>query len=131
METMTDATKIRLCETPPFVCSSCGGQYVDRQHVDFNAAWDGPVMDTSQVAGMVRVSIDELVICDECLRAAAKLLGLVDPGELAAENATLERRNQELVERTTGALQYVQKLEAALAERGDLEELLKPKEATS
>lgn len=124
---MPDATSIRLAEIPPVVCSSCGGQYTDRRHVDFVASWDGPVL--KDVAGGINVSIDELIICEQCIQVAAGFLGLVDPGELAEQLEGLQDRNQELVERLTGAIQYIQKLEAAAQGREDLLELLKPKEA--
>lgn len=73
---MSDAAKIRLTEIPPHACSSCFGQYTDRRHVDFNAFYDGPVMDAAEnVAGGKGVSIDDLVLCEECVLAASKLLG--------------------------------------------------------
>jgi hypothetical protein len=32
---------------PPTMCSACFGQYPDRNHVDFEAAWDGPVINSN------------------------------------------------------------------------------------
>jgi hypothetical protein len=81
----------RLADTPPVQCSACGLQRPDRQHVDFDAAWDGPVVEGGLATGdgVVRgpaVSIDELVICDECLTVAGRLIGLesVDQGYTAS-----------------------------------------------
>lgn len=61
---------MRLAETLPVRCSACFGQKVGQLHVDFEAAWDGPILNDD---GM-RVSIDDLFICEECLRDAAALL---------------------------------------------------------
>jgi hypothetical protein len=71
--TTDNATKIRLAETPPTHCASCFGQYPDRRHIDFGAYWDGPVFarDEGDVAGGAPIAVDDLVICEECLRAAA------------------------------------------------------------
>lgn len=123
---MPDATSIRIAEVPPVVCSSCGGQYPQRTHIDFVASWDGPVL--KDVAGGVNVSIDELIICDECIRTAAAFLELVDPAETEAQLASALERNQELLERFTGAMQYIEKLEASFATRKAFEDLLKPAE---
>jgi hypothetical protein len=51
------------------------------RHVDFEASWDGPVVDGGLATGegLARgplTSIDELVICEECLTVAGALLGL-------------------------------------------------------
>lgn len=115
--------KIRLAEVPPTHCSSCFGQYPDREHVDFGAAWDGPTFppDHEQVAGGKSVVIDDLVVCDECLRHAAGLVGMVDPDDTARHIAQLELQAEELRERLHGATDYIGKLEAASEARGTLE----------
>jgi hypothetical protein len=69
----TDGTsqKIRLTGTP-VACASCYGQYTDRRHVDFGSSTDGAVLaGPSNIAGGKGQSIDEVIICDECLTAAA------------------------------------------------------------
>jgi hypothetical protein len=115
---MTDllapAAKIHLAETPPVVCSSCFGQYTGRRHVDFGAAWDGPMVPPDQsVAGGTMVSVDDLVICEECLRFAATLIGLGDVGE---RDERIERLNERLTDtgqRLGKALEANEKLQAA------------------
>jgi hypothetical protein len=71
---MTDilvpAAKIREAHTPRRV-RSCGGQYPDRRHVDFGSAGDYGMVPSQNVAGGKMVSVDDLVVCDECLTAAA------------------------------------------------------------
>jgi hypothetical protein len=117
--------KIRLTETPPVRCSSCYGQYPDRTHVDFGAAWDGPVLgEPDGVIGGARQVIDDLIICEDCLRDAGRLLGLEDPGDAARHLAELEGQAEELRERLLGAMDYIAALEGAAARRGLLEEQL-------
>lgn len=58
----------------PTYCSSCFAQQPTKKHVDFEVAWDGPVI--SHESGL-RLQIDDLFICEDCLRSAAGLLGMV------------------------------------------------------
>lgn len=78
----------KLAVKPPPICSSCFAQYPDRRHVDFNASWDGPVIDSHN--GM-KQSIDELIVCEKCLEDAAKVIDLVREDELRERVAELER----------------------------------------
>jgi hypothetical protein len=77
---------MRIADTPPAFCAGCYGQYPDRRHVDFEAAWDGPVFEGEGVhtgdggaRSKLPVGIDDLVICEDCLKSAAKLLGWAGP----------------------------------------------------
>jgi hypothetical protein len=119
---MTDAAKIRL-SGPPAACASCFGQYPDRRHVDFGAAYDGPFL-RGEVTGGPTVSIDDLIICEDCLRIAAHELGLVEPGEMKQALMEAAATQETLAERLHGALRYIQSLEAAANSRDDLEEKL-------
>lgn len=67
-------------------CSVCYGQYPERVHIDFEAAYDGPVIDE---ANGMKHPIDDLVVCDECLIGAAMLLGWVNAEDLKDENLEL------------------------------------------
>jgi hypothetical protein len=123
-----EAAKIRLADKPPVACASCGGQYTDRTHVDFGAAWDGPMLSAGDdTAGVIGVSVDDLVICDECLTAGARLLGLVDPDKVKGELEALAAQHEQVTERLAGAMAYINRLEAASQEREKLEALIKPK----
>jgi hypothetical protein len=123
--TTDNATRIKLAETPPTHCASCFGQYPERRHVDFGAAWEGPAFapDDSEVVGGKAVTIDELVVCEECLRAAATTLALTDE-DTRRHVLELEAAAEELRERLFGATDYIAKLEAAAAARGTLEQRL-------
>ena len=81
---------MRLLNGTPLKCSCCYGQYVDREHVDFVSAYEGPLLDKANPRGG---HIDWLVLCDECIRLAYALLADDERGEkikeLAAENTRL------------------------------------------
>lgn len=113
--------KIHLTD-PPFACSSCGGQYVERQHVDFGAAWDGPMIPSEHIAGHQPVSIDDLILCDECVRAAARLIGMEDRDDETISRLAADVDTQS--ERLAGSLRYVAALEQTIAERDNLAETL-------
>lgn len=107
--------------TPPTHCSSCFGQNIERQHVDFDAAWDGPVFRDGVATGgsgeesnVIPVAIDDLIICDECLRQAAGLLGLVDPDETTERLGEALGQLENLRDRLAEREDYVSKLEAAV-----------------
>src|SRR4051812_34743692 len=103
---MTDmlVAKIHVAPTPPVACSSCGGQYPDRTHVDFGSAGDYGMAHAEGVAGGKMVSIDDLVVCEECLTAAALCLGLEDGTELRARLQSLNDRLTDTGQRLGKAL---------------------------
>jgi hypothetical protein len=111
----------KFAETPPAMCSGCFGQYPDRQHIDFESSWDGPVVEggamgeNGQVISRIPVSIDELILCEDCVREGASLLGLSEENtakldQLRAEIIDLKARNK-------GLDTYVNKLEQAVRVR--------------
>lgn len=112
---------VSLLETPPVRCSGCWGQYPERRHVDFESHWEGPTFregvmgEDGEVSNTINVSIDDLILCEDCLRVAAKLIGLVDPDEVAEYAEQLEKRADELLERNRGLEEHNKQLKAALA----------------
>lgn len=77
---------MKLRDTPPTYCSGCFCQDVEKVHVDFEAYWDGPVLDTE---GSIKVPIDDLVLCEDCLTAGAMLIGMVHNKQMRKENYEL------------------------------------------
>lgn len=74
-------------EEKPMRCSNCFGQEACR-HVEFPAAFDGPVVNQFAVVtepGVDAIAIDDLVLCERCLKLAAKILGFVHAPELVDE----------------------------------------------
>jgi hypothetical protein len=121
MTAMSDATSIHLT-SPPVACAACYAQYPDRQHVDFGATYDGPVLNQLDVisTGVTNVQIDELIICDKCVSDAAALLGLKDPGKMKAQIDELVARVEDLSERLAGAMALIDAKEKAEAKRASL-----------
>lgn len=102
----------RLASPPPSACAACFGQYPDRRHVDFEAAYDGPVLE-----GAARVAIDDLIVCENCLADGARILGWVPDQEAREQLAALRVRAAEAEARNEGQAAYIRKLEDALAAR--------------
>ena len=84
------------------------------RHVDFEAAWDGPVVNNNGTA----YSVDELVICEDCMRAAYELLPPSEEGQtLHDQLAELRAQNAQLVQYSQALEAGVSRLEHALGIR--------------
>ncbi len=71
--------------TPPY-CASCYGR-PDGRYIDFEAAYDGPV-----IPGAPHTTVDDLILCEGCLKEAFAIL---DPEEQRERIAELEGQLQE------------------------------------
>lgn len=107
--TMSDAAQIRIAEVPPAMCSGCFNQQPDKIHIDFGASWDGPVLQ-----GAHPVSIDELILCERCVRIAAKLLHLTDspPAQTLSRYKKVIESHEQTIQRLG---EYIQTLHDTLA----------------
>jgi uncharacterized coiled-coil protein SlyX len=121
---------LRIADPPPSHCSACFAQNPGRTHVDFNVSWDGPVIpggvmgEDGELHPGPQVTIDDLIICEPCLRRAAELIGLVDPQVEQDHLDELDGQLQELKERLAGQAGYIDKLEKAAEARGRLQDKL-------
>lgn len=114
------ADRIAIAQPAPPHCSGCYQQKPQETHVDFGAAYDGPVVPAlAGTVGVVGHSIDELVLCATCIRTAAALIGLTDEGPLIAERDQLEAGNQSLRAELAGYRDYMERLEGAISVRPD------------
>lgn len=116
--------KIHIAEVNPPRCSSCYSQKPDLRHVDFSAYYDGPVVPAAEGEGVVQVAIDDLVICEQCLKEAAELVGM---GDTEREREEIQRLRYELeaaAEREAAAVRLVSQLEKAAEARDELEALV-------
>lgn len=100
---------MRLAHKTPVKCSSCFGQYPDRPHVDFESAYDGPQIDPENPR---RGHIDWLVICSDCIQAAAGFL----PEERDALEQ-LRQENESVKQALAEADNYIDQLESAHSAR--------------
>jgi hypothetical protein len=64
---------MKVANPNPAFCSSCFQQRIGMLHIDFEVAWDGPVISLDGL----RISCDDMIVCQECMIAAAGLLGFV------------------------------------------------------
>lgn len=99
----------------PTACAACGGQYPDRKHVDFGAAWDGPVLNQAEVIseGVTPMQIDDLKVCETCVREAAEVLAL--SGQAGPRIANLKRRLAEQEALNVSQKGYIEQLEHTVA----------------
>src|ERR1044072_10051488 len=72
----------KLADPTPACCAACFNA-VDERYVNFEAAYDGPVIPGTPVP----VPVDDLFICESCLNAAFDLL---DPQGLKQTISALE-----------------------------------------
>ena len=109
------ADRIQIAEPAPPRCSACFQAKPQETHVDFGAAYDGPVVPAAEnVAGLVGHVIDDLILCETCITEAAQLVGLGNAAALTAERDQLEAGNRELRAKLAGFEDYAAKLQAAL-----------------
>lgn len=108
--TVRIANEIRPASLPIY-CSACRAQNPGNRHIDFDAAVDRGYGD-----GDNPISMDDLILCEECVRTAARQLDMVDRSELA-QVESLERRLRNEVYRADQAEKYAESLELAFENR--------------
>lgn len=114
------ADRIKIAEPAPPHCSSCFGAKPTKPHVDFGASYDGPAIGE----GVTMHVIDDLIICEECLVTAGKLINLGDVTAVVAELHRAEEENDKLMEQVASLRAHVRALEEV--RNGRPNELLDP-----
>jgi hypothetical protein len=112
------ADRIHIAEPNPPYCSSCFTQKPRSTHVDFGAFYDGPVIKSEE--GLILHQIDDLVICEQCLVIAGRLIGLGFVEKVADELRKAESENDDLMEQIRGLKAYIEKREEAFGMREGL-----------
>jgi hypothetical protein len=106
---------VKVCDTHdnPHRCSSCGQAKPTEEHVDFGAAWDGPVYNQLEVAveGATPMQIDDLKVCKTCILDAMKTLQMQIPRDREHE-LILQIEEQKAL--NGGQRGYLEQLERAL-----------------
>ena len=105
------ANEIRAAETPIY-CAGCMNQQPELQHVDFDAACD-----RGYGEGPLPVTMDDLILCENCVREGARLIGMEDTSLTAAHVRNLEAKADTLEKRLKQAERYADAMEMALDER--------------
>lgn len=109
----TLANEVRATGTPVY-CSACFNQDPAAQHVDFDAANDRGYGESDTG---IKVSMDDLILCEHCLRRGAELVGMRDARELEEELTSLRRQVDREKHRADAADEYAAKLEDAMDSR--------------
>jgi hypothetical protein len=86
---------MKLADVAPRYCVSCHNQDPTKRHVDFGAYYDGPVLEG--VNGN-KIAIDDLVMCETCVKAAGQFVGMTVELDILVENKELgeavEKKNE-------------------------------------
>lgn len=101
---------MKLADIPPTYCAACFCSEPAKPHVDFEAIYDGPVIENSGV----KIPIDDLVLCEDCLAAGAILIGMVHNKKMMVENYELGKAIEEKDEYITALETVVRDLEHTL-----------------
>jgi hypothetical protein len=110
--------QMKIASPNPPHCASCYQAKSPERHVDFGAAYDGPVMaGDPDVEGQVTVAIDDLIVCETCLKEAAELVGLGDVEELKAQIDNMVEQGIASADRIVQLEEYVERLEGTLSSR--------------
>lgn len=96
----------------PIYCSSCFNSQ-DIRHVDFDAACDRGYGKTEAV----EVALDDLILCENCVKEAAMVLGIEDSTSLKAELDDTERKLAVERKLREQAQRYSDTMEEALSVR--------------
>lgn len=99
--------------TMPTYCSACFNQQPALRHIDFDAATDRGYGNDEAV----KVAMDDLILCEGCVKRGAQLLGMVDSEEQAERIADLQKRLDTEERRYKQAQGYADRMEDALQHR--------------
>ena len=92
-------------------CSACFQQDGSVRHIDMDAACDrGWARDRS-------VTMDDLILCEHCLRGAAAMVGMLDEATVTTELKRLRVLNRRWEQRSKASDAYARQLEEALRDR--------------
>jgi hypothetical protein len=113
-----EPSRIRIAQPAPPYCSGCFQAKPLERHVDFGSCWDGPAMPgPSNTVGVIAQAIDDLILCEQCLTEAAKLIGLGDVEKVKEELEGARAVNDALHEELAAQKQYAANLESAFQSR--------------
>lgn len=119
--TVQVANEIRPADTPIY-CSACRGQDKTLTHIDFDAACDRGFGD-----GPLPVSMDDLILCENCVKNAGRLVGMEEASETSQERDKFKRLWHEEKALREQAVGYADRMEEALQHRPDKLKVSKPR----
>lgn len=107
------ANQIRPTGTPVY-CSACRNQDSSCRHIDFDADCDRGYGDRDD--GLL-INMDDLILCETCIRSAGVLVGMQDARELEHELDTLRKLHRQEHDRADQLETYLNKLEDSFSAR--------------
>lgn len=110
---ITLANVIRPTGTPIY-CSACRSQHSEKRYVDFDAECDRGYGDA---ANGKPIQMDDLILCDDCIRTAGRFVGMADAEAQVERIASLEERLAAETARCDQMTAYANRMEDALAAR--------------
>ncbi len=122
--TVRSANQIRPTHLPIY-CSACSGQYPEKRHVDFDAECDRGYAETiiqgksqGEPIPSSPIQMDDLILCEDCLKAGAELIGMIDGKALEAENTALKAKLDSEEKKRAQAQRYSDLMEELTAHKG-------------
>lgn len=107
------AAKATLLDGSPQYCSACFNQDNTKQHIDLDASCDrGYALHTD-----IPITMDDLVLCEDCIRNAAQLIGMEDKSTTERELSELRIKADRLERESRQAQRYADTLEDAFDKR--------------
>jgi len=110
----TLANEVRAVGAPAY-CSACFAQDTSKIHIDMDAACDRGYGDD------ITINMDDLVLCENCVREAAMLIGMRDATESAKDIEVLGERVKRQAYLLKSANKRIGLLERLLAENPTIE----------
>src|ERR1044072_6713270 len=83
---------MKFASPTPAYCSACFQAKPHLPHVDLEAYWDGPIIQGTSH----KQPIDDLILCEDCLKSAAEFIGYAEHKKLLHERNALKQEVQEL-----------------------------------
>jgi hypothetical protein len=103
---------IKLANTPQY-CAACFNQQPQLRHIDFDAALDRGYGKPEAV----QVTMDDAIICENCVKEAGRLLGMLEQSAWTKEKADLERKLSIRTKERDQSRRYADTIESALSHR--------------
>jgi hypothetical protein len=116
------ANEIRAAGKPLY-CSACFTWKEDGRYIDFDAACDRGYGNQEAV----KVAMDDLILCETCLKHAAGMVDMIDATTQAEHIGSLERRLADEQARCEQAVGYANRMEEALARRPEPIKVSRPR----
>ena len=105
--------EIVATDVAPIHCAACYAQQPGLRHVDFDAAADRGYAGE----GEHKIPVDDIIVCENCVKRAGELVGMVDAEQRALKIIELETKLVSEKKAHAQSKQYAERLELAFESR--------------